>query len=165
MGEDPMSLFDKLVMSNFVLCTGSGGPYSWNLLEALAAGAVPVVTQDMILPWEDHDLDWNTCVVRVNEQELYSLPHVLSIIVAPGSREYTKKQAGCRGVWQFLSNATWAMEMRFPTSALRGVYERHVHEIFWRMMRRRFRQAAGREFTEALNYQLGPLSLIKGPPL
>jgi len=40
------------------------------------------------------------------------------------------------------------MEMRFPTTALRGVYERHVHEIFWRVMRRRFKIAAGKEFKE-----------------
>eukprot|EP00614_Pseudopedinella_elastica_P013858 CAMPEP_0172585690 /NCGR_PEP_ID=MMETSP1068-20121228/5085_1 /TAXON_ID=35684 /ORGANISM="Pseudopedinella elastica, Strain CCMP716" /LENGTH=636 /DNA_ID=CAMNT_0013380239 /DNA_START=178 /DNA_END=2088 /DNA_ORIENTATION=- len=39
--------------STFGFSPGGGGPYSFRFFEVLAAGAIPVVTEDLVLPWSD----------------------------------------------------------------------------------------------------------------
>ena len=55
-----------LLNSTFVFAPGGGGPHSYRFAEVLAAGAVPVTTADLLLPFEP-EVSWDECVVRVAE--------------------------------------------------------------------------------------------------
>merc|ERR1711920_492296 len=96
--------FDDLLMnSSYGFAPGGGGPYSFRLYETLAAGAIPVVTDDMILPWEDtRGVKWDECVIRISEPELKSLRDVLLAIAPPGSQAFASRHAACAKLWDNL---------------------------------------------------------------
>merc|ERR1712157_92582 len=102
------------------------------IVEALAAGAIPVVSEDTVLPWEDTDLltDWDSCVVRVTTAEIFALPKLLRSFGAPGSLSYFQRHAACRRIWHLLAGID---AERFGIAA----FERRVHLIFWDVLKRR----------------------------
>jgi hypothetical protein len=61
-----------LTASNFGFAPGGAAPASFRLLEVLQAGAVPVITGNLLCPWEGaklRPLDWDECVVRASSSE------------------------------------------------------------------------------------------------
>jgi len=103
--------------SSFGLAPGGGGPYSFRFFEVLAGGAVPVVTQDLVLPWEfeeGHDHQdpneqgkkrippWDDCVIRLSDSELFALPEVLDTLAKPGTKAFFKRRKACAAIWESL---------------------------------------------------------------
>jgi hypothetical protein len=83
----PISYDESLLSSKFVLCFGGeDGPYSARFFDAIRAGAVPVVSSDLILPLEP-EADWSSCVVRVSYENIIHLPEVLEALVKSGQWE------------------------------------------------------------------------------
>ena len=70
------SFAQLLSNSTFAFAPGGGGPHSYRFMEAISHGAIPVVTTDLVLPFEP-DLDWSGCVVRISEGALVTMPRVL----------------------------------------------------------------------------------------
>lgn len=82
----------------FCLAPGGRGPYTFRFLECLSAGSVPVVAEDLLLPfqdWESVDLPWEACVVRVAPAEVRALSAVLLAVAPPGSASYTERLSAC----------------------------------------------------------------------
>merc|ERR1712194_171610 len=109
---------------------GGREPYSLHLMDSLAAGSVPVVTDDLVLPWQDTGLvDWESCAMRISEAELYSLPKVLRKIGSPGSRAYVERRRACQILWSTISNGTNEL----------WTFDRRIHELFWSALSLRVR--------------------------
>jgi hypothetical protein len=73
---------ELLLNSTFVFAPGGEGGHSFRFAEALMAGAIPVVTTDLLLPFEA-EFSWEDCVVRVPESALLQLPSLLRSFDAP----------------------------------------------------------------------------------
>lgn len=95
-----------LVNSSFGFAPGGSGPYSFRFTELLAAGAVPVVPEDLVLPWADglhRPLDWAACVVRVSRAEVRALGDVVLALAPDGSAARRARRAACARVWEALA--------------------------------------------------------------
>merc|ERR1711920_116555 len=97
------------------------------LLEAMASGAVPVVTNDVVLPWENQGFDWEACAVRVSSAEVYSLPSVLRGQAPPDSIAFAKRRVACARIWHFLTNDTGTLE----------TLNSRTHMILWQEISKR----------------------------
>lgn len=119
--------FDEMLgNSSYCFAPGGGGPYSFRLFECMSRGAIPVVTDDLILPWEDTSgITWDTCVIRVTESELKSLSDVLLAIAPPGSSEFVARVAACGLLWDSLG----LKNSEKP--------EKWIHTKFWSEMKLR----------------------------
>ena len=67
---------ELLLDSIFGFTFGGAGEYSFRFCEVLYAGGIPVVTSDLVLPFEP-EAPWDNCVVRVDESELVTVPRRL----------------------------------------------------------------------------------------
>jgi hypothetical protein len=107
--EDAWSYDDLLLNSSFGFSPGGGGPYSFRFFEILASGGVPVVSDDLVLPFEGLPWKesyrsswgdvWDSCVVRVSDAELFALPEVLVAIARPGSAAFDLRRRACGDIW------------------------------------------------------------------
>ena len=115
---------ELLLNSTFVFTPGGGGPHSFRFAEGLAAGAVPVVTTDLLLPFEP-ELDWSPCVVRVDEARIVALPSLLRAITSKETRE---RRAACR---HMLDEVIGAEDETTFRAALRvwALRIRHAHQV------------------------------------
>lgn len=67
---------ELLISSTFAFSTGGGGIDDGRLWEGMAAGAIPVVFDDIILPF--HSITpWERCAVRVSSEDVISIPRIL----------------------------------------------------------------------------------------
>ena len=66
-----------LLNSTFAFTPGGGGPHSYRFGEALAAGAIPVVPSNLLLPFEP-EISWAECAVRVKDEDIVDLPRLLA---------------------------------------------------------------------------------------
>ena len=77
--------FDEALRdAKFALCFSGAGLHSYRFRDALEAGAVPVVTDDVVLPfesWRSHPrrdvFQWDKCVVRVPQEKILFLADIL----------------------------------------------------------------------------------------
>eukprot|EP00753_Platysulcus_tardus_P011418 PLAT3287.8.p1 GENE.PLAT3287.8~~PLAT3287.8.p1 ORF type:complete len:402 (+),score=69.10 PLAT3287.8:135-1340(+) len=75
--QNSVSYRNLLLDSTFVLAPRGNGLYSYRIVEALHAAAIPVViASDYVLPFEDV-LDWRSFAVLVSEAELERVPYIL----------------------------------------------------------------------------------------
>ena len=132
---------DLVARSRFGFAPGGAGPYSFRFHEVLAGGAIPVVTDDLVLPWDGFgasgaSVRWDECVVRVSHAELYALRAVLGAVEAAADGELARRRAACARIWSLLTaNHT----------AVSDPFEAFAHRAFWTEMRARIRAArAGR---------------------
>ena len=88
--------------SKYALCPSGAGVHSYRFVDALRAGAVPVVTADTMLPFETargipgQIVSWDACVVRVHRQKLQVIETILSAIP---KRTYQEQQRACRRLY------------------------------------------------------------------
>lgn len=67
-----------LLDSRYCLCPSGSGPNSIRFWEALGSGSIPILLADTLaLP---ENIDWNHAIIRLPEDKLSLLPHVLSKI-------------------------------------------------------------------------------------
>lgn len=159
-----------LTASSFGFAPGGGGPYSFRLLEVLGAGSVPVLPDDLMLPWEGSTqqppaLAWDECAVRVSRAELKALGEVISAIAAPGTAQFERRRAACARLWAQLAGETQLQPPQPTNARLRGAadagaggmaapaagveqgvsakerFDRAASDRFWRELRARIRQA------------------------
>eukprot|EP01047_Picozoa_sp_COSAG01_P003133 COSAG01_NODE_90_length_27307_cov_734.166458_18_plen_741_part_00 len=126
---DNRSYFDIIRTSNFGFAPGGGGPYSFRFLEYLAGGSIPVVTEDLVLPFQDSGIPsavWDRCVVRVSHMETFNLGAVLRTIEPVGSGRFVSRQRACDEIWQRYFGG--GSEDRLTTA---------VHNMFWQDLQRR----------------------------
>jgi len=131
---------DTLRRSSFVFAPGGAGPYTFRLIEAMAAGAVPVVTADMLLPFEGTvGLEWDTCAVRLSYAELRELRATLLAIAPPGFTAFRNRLVACRAIYeQFMLGGT-------PTfGQTADAYRSGTSLAFWTEVRARVGAAAVR---------------------
>ena len=91
-----------LLNSTFAFTPGGGGPHSYRFAEALSFGTIPVVTTDLILPFEP-DVDWGGCVVRVSERSLVVMHHILRRI---DDAEVLARQRECARLFHMVLTPT-----------------------------------------------------------
>mmetsp|Transcript_22402 Transcript_22402/g.33997 ORF Transcript_22402/g.33997 Transcript_22402/m.33997 type:complete len:559 (+) Transcript_22402:136-1812(+) len=70
------SYVENIMNSTFVFCPGSHFAGSPTFGEALALGAIPVVTTEFAEPFYP-EVDWSGCLVKVNEGRIIDLPRKL----------------------------------------------------------------------------------------
>mmetsp|Transcript_4148 Transcript_4148/g.11856 ORF Transcript_4148/g.11856 Transcript_4148/m.11856 type:complete len:702 (-) Transcript_4148:308-2413(-) len=70
---------DLLETSMFVFCPGGSGIGSYRFVEALSVGAIPVVLNDLPMPFSP-EIDWEACVVRVSRARIIDLPRIVGSI-------------------------------------------------------------------------------------
>ena len=93
------------------------GVHSYRFYEALQAGAVPVVTDDTMLPFESSRgiphprVKWNDCVVRIGQQKLAVVATILRGI---GEARYAEMRASC--------GKLYAEVLRSPRGRLNAMY-------------------------------------------
>ncbi|MDB4409377.1 glycosyltransferase family 47 protein [Gammaproteobacteria bacterium] len=66
-----------LAKSRYSLCPSGTGPNNIRFWESLGAGSIPVLLSDQLLLPE---YDWESCILRVPEKDLESLPQILRAI-------------------------------------------------------------------------------------
>ena len=152
--------FDSILFnSTFGVAFGGGGPYSWRFYEALSAGAIPVVTDDMLMPWWDGDRytashggeswdveGWEQCVVFLGEPELFDLAAALTLVASKG---LARRRASCAAIVEVgilgahLAAKDIPKRNGHPTPRSFAIqrYEWNVHVSFWRTFRHRMKQA------------------------
>lgn len=111
--NSPANYTNLLLDSAFGLALGGAGPYSYRLQEVLAAGAVPLVTRDLVLPFDALSLPasgaglaWEDCAVRVSRLELCALDDVLETAVPPASATFARRRAACAKLWDRMSGGS-----------------------------------------------------------
>lgn len=113
----PDSYENLMLSAKFVLCMSGAGVHSYRFYEALQAGAVPVVTDDTMLPFESSRgipyprVKWNDCVVRIGQQKLAVVATILRGI---GEARYAKMRASC--------GKLYAEVLRSPRGRLNAMY-------------------------------------------
>jgi hypothetical protein len=127
---------ETLARSDFGFAPGGTGPYTYRLMETLAAGAVPVVTLDMLLPFEGVLDEWERCVIRVSYAELRELRATLLLIAPPGSDAFRARLAACRALWEahFVGGE--------PARRSADAYRNSTARTFWAELRARVDAAA-----------------------
>jgi hypothetical protein len=80
-----------MIESTFAFTPGGGGGNSYRFAEAMYAGAIPVVTADLLLAFTP-EVNWDSCVIRVSESKIVSLPFILSSIP---HEEIIKRRLAC----------------------------------------------------------------------
>eukprot|EP00035_Acanthoeca_spectabilis_P002466 m.87765 g.87765 ORF g.87765 m.87765 type:complete len:657 (+) comp11580_c0_seq1:223-2193(+) len=100
--DDTHAFRAALRETKYAFTPSGGGSHSYRLWEALAAGAIPVVTSDVVLPLDDPepvgDLQrrifrlWRECVVVV---EPALIPQVTAVLEAGGNECAATRQAAC----------------------------------------------------------------------
>jgi hypothetical protein len=129
-GEDHDYDYGALLLdSTFVFAPGGGGGHSYRFAEALVAGAVPVVTTDLVLPFE-HELPWDACVVRVSEAAIVTLPQRLRQI---SDAEVLRRREACGRIRNLIFGDGQAVSVH-----------RHQFTYALRVWALRMRQAAER---------------------
>lgn len=146
-----------LTNSSFGFAPGGAGAYSFRFSELPAAGAIPVVTEDLVLPWSDAlylPLDWAACVVRVSRAEVRALGDVVLALAPEGSAARLTRRAACARVWDALSGLGAGSGGRPPELLLRegaAAASSHAHDSYacaaagriWLELRARIRLAQG----------------------
>eukprot|EP00457_Paulinella_chromatophora_P001760 gb/GEZN01001762.1/.p1 GENE.gb/GEZN01001762.1/~~gb/GEZN01001762.1/.p1 ORF type:complete len:904 (-),score=50.82 gb/GEZN01001762.1/:102-2813(-) len=74
---DMQNFKDLILRSRFCFAAGSEGAFSQRLSEILLLGCVPLVTEDMILPFEGY-LNWSAAVLFVPVKSLATVPAELA---------------------------------------------------------------------------------------
>jgi hypothetical protein len=72
----------------------------------LAAGSVPVVTDDLVDLWQGsvwRPIDWDACVIRASRAELSGLGELVRAVAPRGSAERAARRASCARAWAELS--------------------------------------------------------------
>jgi hypothetical protein len=95
-----MDYVTALTSSTFVFCPGGKSPGSWRFGEALAMGAIPVVTTDFLAPFSLGD--WDRCLVRINEGRIIDLPRLMRLMSPESIRD---RQAACHAL--FVGTIGW----------------------------------------------------------
>lgn len=85
-----------LLQSTFVFAPGGGAPTSYRFAELLAAGAIPVVTADLMLPFHS-EVDWAPCAVTVSEARIVDLPRLLRAVP---NEEVERRRAACSRLFE-----------------------------------------------------------------
>lgn len=129
--------YDSLLRnSSYCLAPGGRGPYSFRFLECIAAGSVPIVPEDTVLPFDQSTslskaLSWDECVVRVTLAELRALPAVLEVVGLPGSDNFARRRAACHRTKRTL----------FGPAPEEAAVRRHWRGLFWRELAARMAEA------------------------
>lgn len=95
-GGDYTQYVAILTSSTFVFCPGGRSPGSWRFGEALALGAIPVVTNDFLPPFYP-EIDWSDCLVQVNQARIVDLPRIVRSF---GKEEIRRRQKRCHDLFQ-----------------------------------------------------------------
>ena len=94
--------------SKFVIAPRGHSVHSSRLLEAIAAGAVPVVvSDDWVLPFEHDLLDWTTMAIRIPEAHVGNITEILRAVDA--QRWYAMVEAGKRA-WTKLMTVAGSLD-------------------------------------------------------
>lgn len=115
--------------SAYAFAPGGGGPFSYRFFEALAAGAVPVITDDMLIPLEGTRSRAATlldaCVVRVPLQAVAGLPDLLVRDAGRAAQGLHLRQRACAAAVQSLlsRSAGQGAERTAPLGMTRSVAE------------------------------------------
>ena len=73
-------MYEELLLnSTFVFYPGGGGTSSYRFAESLEAGAIPVVTSDVLPPFPP-EIDWSGCIVKVSEARVVGIPDLVRTI-------------------------------------------------------------------------------------
>lgn len=91
-----------LLHTAYAFCPGGGGPFSYRFYEALAAGAVPVITDDMLRPLDGAYAARSAipellqaCVVRVPVDAVHRMPSILVRDAGWGAVNLRRRQQAC----------------------------------------------------------------------
>ena len=98
-----------LSRSRFALCPSGTGPAIIRLLEALGAGAIPVILSDAMTFPTLSGVNWEDCCVKIAEKDYSTLRNVLSNISA---EEESRMKEKCREAYQLTSGANYARNIR-----------------------------------------------------
>lgn len=111
------SNFSSLLSSSaFGFAPGGSGPYSHRFGEVLAAGSIPVVPEDLVMPWDGavrRPIEWDACVVRVNAAEVRALGEVVSAVAPAGSAALAARRLACGRAWAQLEGPRRARFVRW----------------------------------------------------
>lgn len=101
----------------------------------LAAGAVPVVLEDLILPIVDRlatygaseePLNRPACAVRVSRSDLVTLERILDVAAGPNGAGLAHRRSACAELWQARTGGHWS---RAPASAARTAFGQRVGQL------------------------------------
>lgn len=156
---------EMLQRSAYAFAPGGGGPYSFRFLEVVAAGAVPVVPADLILPHDEpHAAServsrlhraWRRCVVRVTNTDVLVLRDLLLALGPPGSAEYEKRQRACASAVEILTERVHGRDDSGREATLaHQLVERNIASLVWEELRGRVLTAAAAS-TTATSSSLG----------
>lgn len=89
---------ENIINSTFVFCPGNHFAGSQAFGEALALGAIPVVTTEFAEPFYP-EMDWSGCLVKVNEGRIIDLPRILQSMTRDS---IIRRQRTCMDLFQLL---------------------------------------------------------------
>jgi len=88
---------DLLLNSQFALCPRGNGYYSYRIMEAISAGAIPVILSDRyVLPFHEI-LDWKSFAVMIPES---NVRHTVSILRSLSAQEIKAMRCTLRWVYR-----------------------------------------------------------------
>ncbi len=98
--ENELLFGNVLARSRFSLCPRGYQPNSIRLYESLAAGAIPVlITNSAVLPSLPAGVFWDSCIIRVAEQDIAKIPAILQSIDV--QQENEMRQSAVRAYQSF----------------------------------------------------------------
>jgi hypothetical protein len=108
---DPTEWVDML-NSTFMFAPGGFEPGSYRFLEAIAAGAIPVLLQSERVAMPYHDIiPWQDCTVQFSEEDA---PHIVAWMAHNTASELRARQHACTTIYKrFLSGPTLITRLAF----------------------------------------------------
>jgi hypothetical protein len=93
---------ELMASSAFGFAPGGAAPDSYRFTEVLSAGSIPVVPDDLVLPWEAsawRPLPWAECAIRASRAELRALGELVRAVAPAGSEARRRRRAACARIW------------------------------------------------------------------
>jgi hypothetical protein len=100
---------DLLKQSKFAAVPRGDNLYSYRFTEVLAAGAIPVLfaNQDWVLPFRTELVDWDACIIRIDDVNITNTVSILQGYIAessssqpPSGGGYCERQQYCYHIYQ-----------------------------------------------------------------
>jgi len=114
--DEAFPYLEVLLNSTFAFVPGGAGMHSYRAIEALQAGAIPVITDDVLLPFQP-EVHWNACAVTIPETDLIEMPNILKRIA---THEVKERLKACK---QLLDAVYDTVDADFESARDRGSFK------------------------------------------
>jgi hypothetical protein len=130
------AFYENIAHTDYTLCLRGGGNFSKRFYETMAMGRVPLlVDTDCLLPFESA-LPWDSCIVRVSDEDLNRLPQrVADDFSAAGRAGLADRKRYCRTIWE-----NWLSFGGFHRQLVRLIFEAEAAECANRIVGREMGQ-------------------------